>query len=82
MTTEPMKSTPGTKQIDPASTAAAASKSKKKLSEQEVDPDQKGCATSFIMEERGEIGGICDVEPNPTEEYVQPDKEKEAGGEG
>jgi hypothetical protein len=48
----------------------------------EVDPDQEGCATSFIMEERGEIGGICDEQPNPREQYVQPDSEKENGGEG
>ena len=48
----------------------------------EVDPDQEGCATSFIMQERGEIGGICDEQPNPREQYVQPDSEKENGGEG
>ncbi len=48
----------------------------------EVDPDQEGCATSFIMQERGEIGGICDEQPNPREQYVQPDREKENGGEG
>ena len=46
------------------------------------DPDQKGCPTSFIMQERGEIGGICNEQPNPTEEYVQPDNQKEDGGEG
>jgi hypothetical protein len=47
------------------------------------DPKQanQGCALSFIMEERGE-GGICAEQPDPKEEYVQPDKEKEAGGEG
>jgi hypothetical protein len=48
----------------------------------EVAPDQEGCATSFIMQERGEIGGICDEQPNPREQYVQPDSEKEDGGEG
>jgi hypothetical protein len=48
----------------------------------EVDPDQEGCATSFMMEERGEISGICDEPPNPREQYVQPDSEKENGGEG
>jgi hypothetical protein len=48
----------------------------------EVDADQEGCATSFIMQERGEIGGICDEQPNPREQYVQPDSEKENGGEG
>ena len=51
-------------------------------SQLEVKPNQEGCATSFIMQERGETGGICDLEPNPGEEYVEPDKEKEAGGEG
>ncbi len=42
-----------------------------------------GCAISFLLQERGEIGGVCsDVQPDPNEEYVQPEKEKEAGGEG
>jgi hypothetical protein len=45
-------------------------------------PDKKGCAVSFIMEERDEIGGICEEHPDPKVEYVQPEKEKEAGGEG
>ena len=78
--TEPMKSTPNSQHEKPASTDRAASTSKQKKDERA--PDQKGCAPSFIMEERGEIGGICNEEPNPAEEYVQPDKEKEAGGEG
>jgi hypothetical protein len=49
----------------------------------QTNPNTLGCTTSFLMEERGEIGGICgDLQPDPKEEYVQPDKEKEAGGEG
>jgi (p)ppGpp synthase/HD superfamily hydrolase len=48
----------------------------------EGDPKHEGCTTSFIMQERGETGGICDLQLNPAEEYVQPDEEKEAGGEG
>jgi hypothetical protein len=48
-----------------------------------IDPQTRGCAVSFLMQERGEIGGVCgEVQPDPTEEYVQPDKEREAGGEG
>jgi hypothetical protein len=48
-----------------------------------ADPKTEGCAISFIMQERGELGGVCaQVQPDPQEEYVQPDKEKEAGGEG
>jgi len=54
----------------------------KDSSQVEVEPDQEGCATSFIMQERGEIGGICSEQPNATEQYVQPDSEKEDGGEG
>lgn len=47
-----------------------------------ADPTQ-GCAASFLLQERGEIGGVCgDIQPDPKEEYVQPEKEKEAGGEG
>ena len=63
----------------PSWTVATGEKSGSQL---EVDPKQEGCTTSFIMQERGETGGICDLEPNPGEEYVEPDKEKEAGGEG
>jgi hypothetical protein len=48
-----------------------------------ADPAAQGCATSFILQERGEIGGVCGEvqQPAPKEEYVQPEKEKEAGGE-
>ena len=53
-----------------------------KRSQLEVEPEQEGCATSFIMEERGEIGGICGEQPDPEEQYVRPDSEKEVGGEG
>ena len=46
-------------------------------------PAPEGCATSFLMEKRCEIGGPCgDVRPDPNEEFVQPDQEREAGGEG
>jgi hypothetical protein len=57
---------------------------KEKASTKKNDPEKtKGCAPSFLMEERGEIGGICsEAGPDPEEEYVQPDGEKEAGGEG
>jgi hypothetical protein len=48
----------------------------------ETNAETRGCAPSFLMQERGEIGGLCPEEPDPKEEYVQPDKEKEAGGEG
>jgi hypothetical protein len=54
----------------------------KDSSQVEVEPDQEGCPTSFVMQERGEIGGICNEQPNATEQYVQPDSEKEDGGEG
>ena len=48
-----------------------------------VDSSAQGCTISFIMEERGEIGGACaGLQPDPKEEYVQPEKEREAGGEG
>ena len=54
--------------------------------EEKVSPkvvrDTRGCVTSFIMEERGETGGICELHPNPGEEWVEPDQEREAGGEG
>jgi hypothetical protein len=35
------------------------------------------------MQKRGEIDEVCgDPQPDPKEEYVQPEEEKEAGGEG
>jgi len=49
----------------------------------ESDETKKGCATSFLNLERGEIDSPCGpAEPNPEEQYVQSDKEREAGGEG
>jgi hypothetical protein len=49
----------------------------------EPAPDTQGCASSFLMQERGEIEGVCgEVQRDPRDEYVQPDKEREAGGEG
>ena len=53
-----------------------------KENELEVEPEQEGCATAFIMQERGEMDGICGEQADPEEQYVQPDNEKEAGGEG
>jgi len=54
-----------------------------KGSNTQSDPKTRGCATSFLMQKRDEIGEVCgDIEPNPKEEYVQPEEEKEAGGEG
>jgi len=51
-----------------------------------VQPDdsKRGCTTSFLTNKRGEMDELCGVDPakNPKEkEYVQPDEEKEAGGE-
>jgi hypothetical protein len=44
---------------------------------------KQGCATSFIMEERGETDKLCGLTPTEKkEQYVQSDKEKETGGEG
>ena|SRR5438045_7777855 len=52
----------------------------------DIKPDPvntQGCASSFLMQERGEMEAACgELQLDPKEEYVQPDKEKEAGGEG
>ena len=42
---------------------------------------KQGCATSFIMEKRGEMDKLSGEAPTEPGRYVQPDKEKEAGGE-
>ncbi len=48
-----------------------------------VDKSKKGCAVSFLNEERGELDEQCERPPEELkEEYHQPSKEKEAGGEG
>ena len=51
-----------------------------------VQPDasKQGCTTSFLTNKRGEMDELCglDSAKQPKEkEYVQPDDEKEAGGE-
>jgi hypothetical protein len=48
-----------------------------------TNPNTLRCTTSFLTQERGEIGGVCgELQPDPKEEYVPSDKEKETGGEG
>lgn len=48
-----------------------------------ANSEEKGCATSFLTREKEEMEKGCGaIQPNPKEEYVQPDEEKEAGGEG
>lgn len=43
----------------------------------------KGCAPSFVGLKRGELNTPCGSgEPDPEEQYVPSDKEREAGGEG
>jgi hypothetical protein len=43
----------------------------------------QGCPDSFLTDQKDEIGNVCKpTEPAPKDAYVQPDAEKEAGGEG
>jgi hypothetical protein len=42
---------------------------------------EEGCAPSFLLGERNEMDKLCGASPEP-DEYVQPDNEKEDGGEG
>ena len=47
-----------------------------------VSPGTNGCTTSFLNQEKNELDKACGtVAPNPKEEYVQKDDEKESGGE-
>jgi hypothetical protein len=47
-----------------------------------LSPGTSGCATSFLNQEKNELDKACGtVPPNPKEEYVQKDDEKESGGE-
>ncbi len=48
-------------------------------------PAKNNCAPSFLMEQRGEIDPLCGItqeEKKTKAEYVEKEKEKEAGGEG
>jgi len=48
----------------------------------QAEPEKRGCATSFLTNERNEIGKVCgEIQATNPEEYVQPDEEKETGGE-
>jgi hypothetical protein len=61
------------KQKSSAAAAAASSPS---------NADTKGCAVSFLNQERDELDETCDgAKPKLAEVYLQPDEEKEAGGE-
>jgi hypothetical protein len=47
-----------------------------------LDRKKRGCATSFLTAKRNEMDKVCGGIPAGTpEEYVQPDEEKETGGE-
>jgi hypothetical protein len=47
-----------------------------------AEPEKQGCATSFLTGERNEMDKVCGgVQATHPEEYVQPDEEKETGGE-
>jgi hypothetical protein len=48
----------------------------------QAELEKRGCATSFLTNERNEIGKVCgEIQATNPEEYVQPDEEKETGGE-
>jgi len=51
-----------------------------------VPAEAEGCANSFLTEQKDEIGNVCKPSKPQSEEakekYVQPDAEKESGGEG
>jgi hypothetical protein len=84
MTTKPVpKSNTSNDEGKASSTLADEKDGKQQQNNPQSGPETKGCATSFIMQERGEVGGVCgEVQKETKAKYVQPDKEKEAGGEG
>lgn len=54
----------------------------KKPSSVPAELEKSGCATSFLTSERNEIDKVCGgIQATNPEEYVQPDEEKETGGE-
>jgi hypothetical protein len=49
----------------------------------QTDKTKQGCAVSFLTEERNEMDKLCERTPAERhEEYTEPDKEKQVGGEG
>jgi hypothetical protein len=47
-----------------------------------LGPGTSGCTTSFLNQEKNELEKVCGTAPpDPREEYVQKDDEKESGGE-
>jgi hypothetical protein len=65
--------------------ASDMSKDKKepsKMPSVAAELEKRGCATSFLTSERNEIDKVCGgIQATNPEEYVQPDEEKESGGE-
>jgi hypothetical protein len=57
-----------------------AKPSKRNKTSRKPNQKKRGCAPSFLTQKRNELDEVCP--PDPKEEYVQPDAEKEAGGEG
>ena len=48
----------------------------------QAELEKRGCATSFLTNERNEVDKVCGgIQSMSPEEYVQPDDEKETGGE-
>jgi hypothetical protein len=46
-----------------------------------ADLEKRGCATSFLNGERNEMDKVCGgIQATKSEEYAQPDEEKETGG--
>jgi hypothetical protein len=63
-------------------TKATTEPSNVKSSSDPASPGTRGCTTSFLNQERDEMDKVCGaVSPDPKEQYVQSDDEKESGGE-
>jgi hypothetical protein len=46
-------------------------------------PGKQGCTPSFLNQKNNETGEVCaPTQAQLKEEYVQPEEEKESGGEG
>jgi hypothetical protein len=53
-----------------------------KLPSPPAESDKQGCAVSFLTGEKNEMDKVCGgAQAKHPEEYVQPDEEKETGGE-
>jgi hypothetical protein len=69
--------------IQKTSKVASIDTGKKAVSPVPAKADKQGRAVSFLTQKNNQTDKACgEIAPGPKQPYVQPDEEKESGGEG